>query len=124
MTLFILSIVLAVVTTVWVVYPIVAHRSAAIADVEHSSVLDAEARRRVALASLTEVEYDREAGKLDEGDYVALREQLAVEAVQAMRAADNFHHDDTIQAPAAVHACGYANAAGSRFCAGCGARLS
>ena len=124
MTLFILSIILAVVATVWVVYPIVAHRSAPIADVEHSSVLDAQARRRVALASLKEVEYDREAGKLDEGDYLALREQLAAEAVQAIRATDRVQHDGTIQTPTAVHTCGFVNAAGSRFCAGCGARLS
>lgn len=120
MTLFVLSVLLAGASTLWVVHPIFARRRALLADVERSDVLDAESRKSVALSSLREVEYDREAGKLDESDYRVLHGQLAAEALQAIRAADYVH------APAVEsrHGCGFQNPLGSRFCGGCGARLA
>jgi len=127
MTLLLLSLLLALAAGAWVVHPVLARRWAALADVAPSGVLDAEARKRVALASLREVEYDYRAGKLDEADYRAMRERLSAEAVRALRAAEAAGGTpvavDVPRDPAA-HACGFVNPGGSRFCAGCGARLA
>ncbi len=120
MTLFILSVLLAALSTLWVVYPILARKQALLADVERADVLDAEARKSVALFSLREVEYDREAGKLDEGDYRVLHGQLAAEALQAIRAADYVH----TATEEGRHACGFRNPPGSRFCGGCGIQVA
>lgn len=121
MTLFAWAVVLGVLAGGWVVAPIIRRRSAALADAELDRVSDAEARQRVALASLTDVEYDRLGGKLDDEDYRRLRGQLEHEALAAIRAAE-----DPAGAPPAgpaAHACGFPNPPGSRFCSGCGARL-
>ena len=120
MTLLVSSVLLAAIAGLWVIQPILSRRVAPLADVEAAGLLNAEARRSVALASLREVEYDREAGKLDDVDYRALRDQLAAEAVQAIRAADHVH----AAAEGDAHACGFQNPTGSRFCGGCGTRLS
>lgn len=120
MTLLILSVLLAAVSTLWVVHPILARKRALLTDVERAEVLDAESRKSVALSSLREVEYDREAGKLDDADYRVLHGQLAAEALQAIRAADYVH------TPIAEgrHGCGFQNPPESRFCGGCGTRLA
>ena len=121
MTLLLLSVALALAAGAWVVHPILARRTAVVVDVAPGAVLDAEARKRVALASLKEVEYDYAAGKLDEADYRAMRDRLSAEALRALRAAE------ALSVPAAAepvrHACGFTSPGGSRFCAGCGARL-
>lgn len=128
MTLLVLSVLLALAAAVAVVYPVWARRTALLADVAPGEVLDAEARRRVALASLKEVEYDYAAGKLDDADYRALRERLSAEALRAIRAADRLRGVASAPAAAAgepaAHDCGFVNPAGSRFCARCGARLA
>ncbi|MDQ3556316.1 MAG: hypothetical protein M3409_06020, partial [Gemmatimonadota bacterium] len=86
MTLFALALLLSLAAAGWVVHPIWARRAAALRDPAPSSTLDAEARKRVALASLREVEYDWIAGKLDADDYQGLRAQLEREALAAVRA--------------------------------------
>jgi hypothetical protein len=120
----------------WVVVPLVARRFALLNDGDPTGMVDADARRRVALASLKEVEYDRVSGKLDDQDYHRLKAQLEREALaaiavadapSAISAADAFAGD----APAGpgpahlpiTHACGFVNPPGSRFCSGCGRRL-
>ena len=88
-------------------------------------MLDAEARRRVALASLKELEYDYLGGKLDDADYRAQKERLSVEALAAMRAAEAAGAGESGRPAAGPdrHACGFLNPPLSRYCAGCGARL-
>jgi hypothetical protein len=49
---------------------------------------EAEARKRVALLALRDVEYDFATGKLDQGDYEGLRGELAAEALAALNAQD------------------------------------
>lgn len=112
-------------------------------DLTPGEVVDALARRRIALASLKEVEYDRVAGKLDEDDYRRLKAQLereALAAIQVAQAVDSGGQADSgaggsataTAAPpvsattksAAAHACGFVNPAGSRYCAGCGQQLT
>lgn len=137
LTLFFLALALGAVAAGLVIVPLLLRRRALMADLTPSSQVDAEARRRVALASLREVEYDRVAGKLDDEDYRRLRTQLEREALVAITAAEkaaggggdapipaNGAATDTATAAGAVlHACGFSNPAGSRFCAGCGQKL-
>jgi len=47
-----------------------------------------ETRRGVALASLREIEFDRETGKLSDTDYAFLKARYTTEAVAALRADD------------------------------------
>jgi hypothetical protein len=121
MILLVLALLTALAVGAFVIAPIVSRQTAVVVDVIPGQVLDVEARKRVALASLKEVEYDHVAGKLDEADYQALRAQLSHEAMLALRAADALRAEAT---PGGLHACGFDNPSGSRFCAGCGQRLS
>lgn len=120
MTLFYSSVALALLASGWVVLPIVRRRLALLGDAIPGGVLDAEARKRVALASLREVEYDRLGGKLDDDDYQRLRAQLEREALRAIEAAEGAQLSEPFTV---THACGFVNPPGSRFCSGCGARL-
>lgn len=144
MTLLLTSVLLGAALAAFVVAPLLARRAAVLADVAPGAVLDAVARKRAALASLKEIEYDFLGGKLDAADYQAQRDLLSREAIRAMREADSVTDawggtlaepeplggarkrarlDAELAARAGVHRCGYANPAGSRFCAGCGKRL-
>jgi hypothetical protein len=121
-TLLAFSLLLALLAAAFVVAPLVARREAVLADVAPGAVLDAEARRRVALAALKELEYDYLGGKLDEPDYRAQKQRLSLEALEAMRAAEAV--GGGAAAAEGRHRCGFLNPPASRFCAGCGARLA
>ena len=142
MTLLLFSAVLAALAAFFVVRPLLARRTALLADLAPGEVLDAEARKRVTLAALKELEYDYLAGKLDETDYRSQKDLLSREALEAVRTADQVRAtwdgdaaagakvrvapsrlDAELAAQAGRHGCGFVNPAGSRFCAGCGARL-
>ena len=127
MTLLALAVVLAALAASWVIAPIVARRVSVLGDPIAGGVIDAEARKRVALASLKEIEYDRIGGKLDDADYHALRARLEHEALLALRAAEGAHLSaEGVQRSEEfeiTHSCGFVNPAGSRFCSGCGKRL-
>lgn len=104
---------------------------------------DAEARKRVALLALRDVEYDFLSGKLDDADYRALKGELTAEALAALRADDGAPAggeraphlgDDDLEAEIArirgglregtvCGVCGFGNPEGSRFCSSCGGRL-
>lgn len=128
MTLFLVAVVMGAAVAAWVVIPLLLRRRAMLSDASPASLVDVEARRRVALASLKEVEYDRVSGKLDDEDYRQLRAQLEREALAAIDAAENAGGDLAAggagTGEAGAHACGFVNPAGSRFCAGCGGRLA
>jgi hypothetical protein len=104
-----------------VVYPLVFRRWGLLGDTIPKEVVEREARKRVALAALKDVEYDRAAGKLDDSDYQEMRGRLEFEALEAVRAAGQ--SELTGIAATADHICGFTNPAGSRFCAGCGRPL-
>jgi hypothetical protein len=132
-TLLIVSLLLAVLAAGYVVRPVVARHDALLVDLAPGSVMDAEARRRVALASLKELEYDYLGGKLDTADYQAQKQRMSLEALATLRAAEAARSDAGLdgegESPVAGtaidrHACGFVNPAGSRFCAGCGVRLA
>jgi hypothetical protein len=124
MTLFLAAILVALLAGAWVALPLLERRHALLGDLLPGRLLDVEARKRVALAALKEVEYDRAGGKLDDADYRELRGHLEREALVALEAADGAA--DPAPPPGAAegaHACGFRNPAGSRFCSGCGQRL-
>lgn len=122
MTLLLLSSALALAASVWVILPILGRRLALLGDPIPGGVLDAEARKRVALSSLKEVEYDRIGGKLDDHDYLRLKGQLEREAIDAIEAASTARGESR-ESFVVTHACGHSNPPGSRFCGGCGAPL-
>jgi hypothetical protein len=128
-TLLVFSLLLAVLAAAFVIRPLATRRDALLVDVASGAVLDAEARRRVALTSLKELDYDYLGGKLDDADYRAQKERLSLEALAAMRAAEAVGYGvggTEAARPAAGpdrHACGFLNPPLSRFCAGCGVRL-
>lgn len=139
-----MAVTLGIVIASWVIVPLVLRRRAVMTDLTPGAVIDARARRRIALASLKEVEYDRVAGKLDEEDYRRLKAQLEREALAAIQLAEATDDgsasaagdqltsgsaeptEAAAPATAAVggHSCGFVNPAGSRFCAGCGQPLT
>lgn len=114
---------------------------------EDDELTDTEARKRVALLALRDVEYDFLAGKLDEHDYRALKSELTAEALAALEAdeadvagegaltagAEGAAADDLEEEIARIRSglrsglvcasCGFTNDEGSRFCSACGHAL-
>ena len=108
---------------------------------EDDELTETEARKRVALLALRDVEYDFLAGKLDEDDYRSLKSQLTAEALAALEADEAARGsgaatagDDDLEAEIArVRAglraglvcpeCGFSNDKGSKFCSACGHEL-
>ena len=103
---------------------------------------ETEARKRVALLALRDVEYDFLAGKLDENDYRSLKGELTAEALAALEADEKAREQVGSMGPEDVEAeiaairmglqgsdgpacsdCGYVNEPGSRFCSACGHAL-
>lgn len=119
MTLLVAALAVGLIAAGVVVYPIVYRRWGLLGDVVPGAVVDKETRKRVALAALKEVEYDRAAGKLDDADYRAMRSQLELEALTAVQAAEAAG----ATVAAITHRCGFVNPGGSRYCAGCGKPL-
>ena len=107
---------------------------------------DAEAKRRVTLLALRDVEYDHETGKLDDRDYQELRREISSEAISALaaeeaerkaaesngaRSAAGVIDLETeirrvrqgLSAGTTCKSCGHVNPGGSRFCSSCGRAL-
>lgn len=53
-------------------------------DSEEEEFTNAQHRKKVTLLALRDVEYDFQAGKLDEADYVQMKRELAEEALEAI----------------------------------------
>lgn len=140
MTLLVFALLVSCAAAYFVIRPLLARNTALLADLAPGAVIDAEARKRVTLAALKELEYDYLGGKLDETDYRSQKDLLsreALEAIQAAAAAQAGWDGDAAEGArvrpsridvqlateAGRHACGFVNRAASRFCAGCGARL-
>ncbi|HET9949215.1 MAG TPA: zinc ribbon domain-containing protein [Longimicrobiales bacterium] len=123
----------------FVMHPVVRGLHASL-EREDDELTDTEARKRVALLALRDVEYDYLAGKLDDEDYRSLKSQLTAEALAALEADEAARKEvgaegaDDLEAEIArlreglregvlCVACGFTNEPGSRFCASCGSPL-
>lgn len=108
---------------------------------EDDELTETEARKRVALLALRDVEYDFLAGKLDEDDYRTMKAKLTAEALDALAADEAAKgaggHTGSVALEAEIAAirqglkggvlcddCGYTNPGGSRFCSACGRALA
>ena len=140
MTLYLGVALITAAVLIFILQPVVKGLHASL-EREDDELTETEARKRVALLSLRDVEYDFLAGKLDEQDYRALKGELtaealaALEADEAARASTSGPADPDIEEEIArirqglksgvlCTDCGFANEQGSRFCSACGHRLA
>jgi len=137
MTALLGGIALAAGVLLFVLEPVLSGRAspAYAGDDEHD---EAASRRRVALAALRDLEYDRATGKLDANDYAQLEPDLSREALHALDAVAGVSQDPAAEALekeiAAMRralreglqcgACRHVNASGARFCGRCGGPLA
>jgi rubrerythrin len=128
---------------IFIVQPVVKGMHASL-EREDDELTETEARKRVALLALRDVEYDFLAGKLDEEDYRTMKSELTAEALAALEADEAARAEpggtatasatDDLEAEIArirrhirsglvCSSCGYTNEEGSRFCSSCGTAL-
>ena len=140
MGLFLGALLVAAVVVIFLVQPVAKGLHASL-ERSDDELTETEARKRVALLALRDVEYDFLAGKLDEADYRALKSELTSEALQALEADERARSGrvsgdaaaaleaEIAEARAGLSAgsfcaeCGADNEAGSRFCSSCGHAL-
>lgn len=145
MTLYLGVALVAAAVVLFILQPVVRGIHASL-DREDDELTETEARKRVALLALRDVEYDFLSGKLDEEDYRSLKAELTAEALAALEAdeeakkgkgvaVDVSGAGDTLEAEIALMreqirsgsvcpSCAYANEEGSRFCSACGHALA
>jgi zinc-ribbon domain len=139
MMLFLGAAMVAAAVVIFIIQPVARGIHASL-DRSEDELTETEARKRVALLALRDVEYDFLAGKLDENDYRSLKGELTAEALAALEADEKAREqvgsvgpDDVeaeiralrmgFQEGAACAECGYVNPSGSRFCSSCGHAL-
>lgn len=131
------AVVLVTAVVLFILEPVVRGRWASLVR-DDDEMTETEARRRVTLLALRDVEYDYHTGKLDDADYQDLRRELSAEALEALEAArheaegggaDELEAEiaavrDGLRSGTTCETCGHRNPDGSRFCASCGQRLA
>ncbi len=131
----------------YILLPVIQGRQASLERSE-DELTESEAKKRVSLLALRDVEYDFATGKLDETDYKELKGEISREALVALREVEAESESrrrggaplptttgaggveaaiaavrEGLRRGTTCHTCGHLNADGSRFCAGCGAQL-
>jgi hypothetical protein len=81
-----------------------------------------ETPRGAALAALKEIDFDRETGKLSDGDYEFLKAKYTTLALEALRAESQEVTPDTIEAMVAARVRSLRSAGPSSTCPTCGPR--
>lgn len=139
MTLYLGVALVAAAVVLFILQPVVKGIHASLERQDHE-MTETEARKRVALLALRDVEYDFLAGKLDENDYRSLKGELTAEALAALEADEAARDGSTARADEDLEAeiaalrsglragfacpeCTYTNEEGSRFCSACGHAL-
>ncbi|HSH76605.1 MAG TPA: zinc ribbon domain-containing protein [Longimicrobiales bacterium] len=139
MTLYVGVALVAAAVLLFIMQPVVRGLHASL-EREDDELTETEARKRVALLALRDVEYDFLAGKLDEQDYRSLKNELTAEALAALEADEAARESVTAPEDSDIEAevarirasletglvcldCGFANEEGSRFCSACGHAL-
>ena len=138
MTLYVGVALVAAAVVLFILQPVVKGIHASL-ERDDDELTETEARKRVALLALRDVEYDFLAGKLDEEDYRSMKSELTAEALAALEADEASKTgggtDEALEAEIArlreglkggapCPACSYTNADGSRFCSACGHALA
>ncbi len=140
MTLYVGVALVTAAVLLFILYPIVKGQHASL-EREDDELTDSEARKRLALLALRDVEYDFLSGKLDEEDYRSLKNDLTSEALAALEEDEaaresrgQGEHLDIEAEIALMRAslkggldcreCGFSNETGSLFCSSCGVSLS
>lgn len=141
MTLYLGVALVAAAVVIFLLQPVVKGIHASL-EREDDELTETEARKRVALLALRDVEYDFLAGKLDEDDYRALKTELTAEALSALEADEAAKEGGTVGATSddleaeisrlreglrtgsGCPECGFTNERGSRFCSACGHALA
>jgi len=141
MALFLGAAMVAAAVVIFIIQPVAKGIHASLERAE-DELTETEARKRVALLALRDVEYDFLAGKLDDDDYRSLKGELTAEALAALEADEKAREqvgsvgpedleaeisairmDLHAEAGAGCPDCGYVNEPGSRFCSACGHAL-
>lgn len=144
MTLYLGVALVAAAVVLFILQPVVKGIHASL-EREDDELTETEARKRVALLALRDVEYDFLSGKLDERDYRALKAELTTEALAALEADEEAKKGieavgaagEELEAEIArmrkairsgegadCPVCSYVNEEGSRFCSACGQALA
>ena len=130
MTLYVGVALVAAAVVLFLLQPVVKGIHASL-ERDDDELTETEARKRVALLALRDVEYDFLAGKLDEHDYRTLKSELTAEALAALEADEasksgSSSDDEALEAEIArlraglkagspCPTCAYTNVDGSRF---------
>lgn len=140
MALFLGAALVAAAVILFIVQPVAKGLHASL-ERDEDELTETEARKRVALLALRDVEYDYLAGKLDEADYRSLKGELTAEALAALEADERSRNGGGADFDAAAleaeiaearlglregsycPECGFGNEPGSRFCSSCGHAL-
>ena len=143
MTLYVGVALVVAAILIFIMQPVVRGLHASL-ERDDDELTETEARKRVALLALRDVEYDFLAGKLDEEDYRSLKSELTAEALAALEADEasrgkgagagqvDLNADleaEIARVRAGLRAglvcpdCGFSNEKGSRFCSACGHAL-
>lgn len=130
----IIGIILAILTALFVGYPLLQKRQQKVSFALNHRAQELEARKAEIYAAIRDIDFDYRMGKLSQEDYETLREQYKTEAIGMMKQADQMKlgkSQRSAKEPAAAKAaarfcqhCGQPAAAADRFCSACGGQLA
>lgn len=131
-----IGICLAVLTGVFVAYPLFQRRQPKVSFDDNHRAGELEARKAEIYAAIKDIDFDFQMGKLSPEDYDQLRSQYKAEAVTLLKRIDQMHgkrqgrrglgrHGDTGRPSSAkfCQRCGQPLEPGDRFCSACGVKV-